>query len=60
MVEAATGVRLQPAILRTALQRGTGSIDAIGIMPDLCAIAASLAGTVKTQPQAPTNLRIIT
>lgn len=58
MVEAATGARLPPALLQAALRQGTGSVDAIGIMPDLCAIAASIERIVTTLPQAPTNLRI--
>jgi serine protease len=60
MAEAATGGRLPPTQLRQALGLGTASADPIGIMPDLCAIAASLEEAVKTHPQAPTNLRIIT
>jgi len=60
MVEAKFGDRLKPEPLRAVLSTiGTPSIDAIGVMPDLCAVVAKLA-SASSLPHVPTNLHIVT
>ena len=60
MVEAKFGDRLKPEPLRAVLSTiGTNSIDPIGVMPNLCEIAATLA-VASSIPGIPTNVHIIT